>query len=115
MSTVLVVGGDHIDGIKDVLNQRGIKQISHWAGRKSGDSHKVIPHNTRLIVLVTQFVNHSLMYSIKQYAAKRGLKVLYTGSNGASQLKMQLEKLGNVMVDACRKTYSQLILQPNFI
>jgi hypothetical protein len=115
MSTVLVVGGDHIDGIKEALNQNGIKHINHWAGRKSADSHKVIPQNTRLIVLVTQFVNHSLMYSIKQYAAKRGLKVLYTGSNGASQLKMQLEKLGNVMVDACRKTYNLLLLKANLL
>ncbi len=107
MSEVLVVGGDHIDGIKTVLNQHGVDQINHWAGRKSGDTHRAIPQNTRYIVLVTKFISHSFMYRIKQYAAKRGLTVLYTSTNSASQLKMQLAKMAETAAGCCRKTYQQ--------
>jgi hypothetical protein len=106
MRSVLVVGGDHIDGIKQALSQSGIDKISHWAGRKSGDTHRVIPQNTHYIVLITKFISHSFMHSIKQYAAKRGLTVLYTSTNSASQLSMQLAKLANTAEDYCRKTHT---------
>ncbi len=104
MSAVLVVGGNHIDGIKALLNQRGVYKINHWAGRKVGDSHKIIPQNTSLVVLVTKFISHSFTHKIKNSAAKRGLTVLYTGGNGASQLKLQLQQLGKTIDTACRKT-----------
>lgn len=104
MSSVLVVGGDQIDGIKKALNQRGVNEVNHWDGRKVGDSHKVIPYNTNLIVLVTKFISHSFTHKIKHLALKRGLPVLYVGSNGASQLKLKLEGVSNVMLDGCRKT-----------
>ena len=38
MSSVLIVGGDQIDGIKQVLDNHGVNQIHHWTGRKVGDS-----------------------------------------------------------------------------
>ena len=58
MSAVLIVGGDHIAGIKQAISNIGISEIYHWTGRKPGDSHKAIPLNTRFIVMVTGFFNH---------------------------------------------------------
>lgn len=112
MRSVLIVGGDQIDGIKQVLSQYGVDHIHHWSGRKAGDGHKVIPQNTRLIVLITDWISHSFTYSIKRTAAKRGLKVIYTG-NGAAQLQAKLEKIGNTLVDACRKTINYPFLLPH--
>ena len=51
MSTALIVGGDQIASIKEELKNFGITEINHWSGRKVGDGKKVIPHDTKLIVL----------------------------------------------------------------
>ncbi len=102
MSKVLVVGGDKVDSIRQVLLKRGIDQIEHWSGRKAGDMHGVIPRNLEMIVLVTSSINHSFTYRIKNLANKRGLKVVFT-KNGADSLQRVLaaaSDLGN----GCRKT-----------
>jgi len=78
MSSVLIVGGDQVDGIKEVLGNYGISNIHHWSGRNGGDGNKVIPQNTKVIVLVTKWVNHSITYKVKKHATKHGIKVLYT-------------------------------------
>lgn len=78
MQKALVIGGDRIDGIKQVLHAQGIDNIHHWTGRKSGDVKRDLPANCQVIVLVTGWLNHSMMYRIKHLAHKRGLKLLYT-------------------------------------
>jgi len=40
MSTVLIVGGDQIDGLKKIVSEYGHHDVEHWSGRKSGDHHK---------------------------------------------------------------------------
>ena len=94
MSSVLIVGGDQIDGIKQVLNNHGVDQINHWSGRKSGDSNKVIPLDTKIIVLITNWISHSITHKIKRSAIKRGIKVIYT-PNGATALHNRLVKSGS--------------------
>lgn len=76
MSSVLIVGGDQIEGIKEVFGSYGIDQVSHWSGRKAGDSNKVIPQNTKVIVLITKWINHSITYKLKRNAVRRGIKVM---------------------------------------
>lgn len=34
MSSVLIVGGDQIKGIKEVFGSYGIDQVNHWSGYK---------------------------------------------------------------------------------
>lgn len=92
MSTALVVGGDQIDGIKQVLTHHGITHINHWTGRKVGDGKKVIPHDTELIVLVTDWISHNFTHKIKQNAAKRGVRIVYT-PNGPAALRARLDRL----------------------
>lgn len=91
MSSVLIVGGDQIDGIKKVLNNHGVQHISHWSGRKVGDSNKVIPSHVDMIVLITNWISHSITHKVKQNAIKRGIKVIYT-PNGSAALQARLEK-----------------------
>jgi len=92
MSSVLIVGGDQIDGIKQVLINFGVDHIHHWSGRKSGDSNKVIPHDTKIIVLVTNWISHSITHKVKRNALKRGIKVIYT-PNGSMALHNRLQKV----------------------
>ncbi|HYD33664.1 MAG TPA: hypothetical protein VEA39_03755, partial [Methylophilaceae bacterium] len=69
-----------------------MKRISHWTGRKAGDSNKVIPRDTRLIVLITDWVSHSFTEKVKRDASRRGIRIVYT-LHGPTALKSRLEKL----------------------
>ena len=90
MSTALIVGGDQIASIKEELKNYGITEINHWSGRKVGDGKKVIPHDTKLIVLITDWISHQFTHKIKQDAAKRGLQIIYT-PNGPVSLRAKLK------------------------
>jgi hypothetical protein len=92
MSSVLIVGGDQIEGIKEVFGNYGIDHISHWSGRKAGDSNKVIPQNTKVIVLVTKWINHSITYKLKRDALRRGIKVIYTPNASRERLSEIIER-----------------------
>lgn len=108
MSSALIVGGDQIDSIKQVLGHYGITHIDHWSGRKVGDSKRVIPQNTQLIVLVTDWISHTFTHNIKRNAAKRGLRIVYT-PNGPTALRIRLDRLHIEAADSegvCRKTLS---------
>jgi len=72
MSSVLIVGGDQVDGIKEVLGNYGVSNIHHWSGRNGDDGNKVIPQSIKVIVLVTKWVNHSITYKVKKHATKHG-------------------------------------------
>ncbi|MEZ0232136.1 MAG: DUF2325 domain-containing protein [Methylophilaceae bacterium] len=106
MSTALIVGGDQIDGIKQELSNHGITHINHWSGRKVGDGKKIIPHDTELIVLITDWISHTFTHKIKQNAAKRGVKIVYT-PNGPAALRARLKGIADrtVSESACRKTF----------
>ena len=83
-SSALIVGGDHINGIKKILMHHGIDQINHWSGRKVGDSHKIIPKDTQIIVLITDWISHAFTMKVKKTATKQGIKVIYVPNNSAT-------------------------------
>jgi hypothetical protein len=90
MLKALMIGGDRIEGIRQVLQAQGIDKIDHWTGRKPGDVKRELPANVNVIVLVTDWLNHSMMYRVKHLAHKRGLKLLYT-HNSADGMQRVLE------------------------
>lgn len=104
MSSILIVGGDKIQGIKNVLSHFEVDDINHWSGRKVGDSNKVIPQDTQLIVLITDWISHKLTKKIKENAAKRGVRIVYT-PNGSAPLLARLISLkeGETMESDCQK------------
>ncbi len=91
MSSVLIVGGDQIDGIKHVLNKHGVDDINHWPGRKTGDTHKVIPLDTSIIIFITNWISHSITHKVKKDAIKRGIKLIYA-TNDATALHHRLQQ-----------------------
>jgi len=116
MNTALVVGGDYIDGIKQVLTSYGINEVNHWPGRKVGDTKKVIPHDTQLIVLVTDWISHSFTRKIKSNAAKRGIRVVYT-PNGPKALRARLDRINQDLAaeSDCRAYPDKIALFKDFI
>lgn len=76
--SALIIGGDKIDSIRDELFAQGVMDIAHWTGRKHGEKRNVIPGNTRCIVVLTNYVNHSLVGKIKKEAKRLGIPIHYT-------------------------------------
>jgi hypothetical protein len=74
----LIIGGDNIKSIREELHTRGINQVTHWSGRKSGDRNNVIPDNIELVVVVINYVNHSFSCKVKKAARRLNLPVIYS-------------------------------------
>jgi len=74
----LVVGGDNIESLRSELRAQGIEQVTHWTGRKHGDKHYVIPRNVKFIVVLVNFVNHSLSVKVKKDAKRLNLPVVFS-------------------------------------
>ena len=87
--TTLVIGGDRIDTIRRELAEYGLRDIEHWGGRKPADSRKSIPERIKLVVVVTDQLSHSMLYSITVGATRLGLSVIYT-RRSAHELRIKL-------------------------
>jgi len=62
MSAVLNVGGEQIDGSKHALVKHDIDHINHWSGRKAGDSKKIIAHDSKIFVVITNWISHAISH-----------------------------------------------------
>lgn len=78
---VLVVGGDRIDPIKNILSDLGVAKITHWEMRKSAEVRKQIPQNTECILMLTNFLNHNAMYKVKSSAKKLNVPFVCANRN----------------------------------
>lgn len=74
----LVVGGDNIESVRNELQAQGIRQVTHWAGRKHGDKRYVIPRDVELVVVLVNYVNHSLSTKVKREAKRLNLPVIFS-------------------------------------
>lgn len=72
------MGGDRLGGIKEKLNKNGFESIGHISGRKSSDKKVKIPQDTDLILVLVDYVGHSLTESIKKESKRNGIKVAFS-------------------------------------
>lgn len=84
MKTALIVGGDRIKSVRQALERQGIDEVTHWSGRKPGDSKHPIPRNTELVVILIDWISHALAEKVKRDARTLGMQVLYARGNGGS-------------------------------
>jgi hypothetical protein len=93
MNAVLV-GADRLGNIPQVLEKMGIRIARHITGRASGHQRQVgpLPHNTDLLILFTDFLNHNVMRSYRSRAAAQGIQILAC-RRSASCLLVQLSTL----------------------
>ncbi len=75
--TAVIVGGDYIKQIEKVFAGKGVTRVEHWTGRKSGDLRKTLPGDTSLVVLLCDYLNHSLAKKVRDDAERLGLPVIY--------------------------------------
>ena len=79
--SVLVVGGDRLDAMKDFLGDRlGADRIAHYSGRKLKLLKNGIPKNVDLMIVLTDYINHDLMKAYKNIARKKEIPFVCTHS-----------------------------------
>ena len=77
MSAILIIGGDRLGNIVELLQGEGFKEIHHVSGRKSSQTGIKIPAGIERILVLTDFVNHNLAKIIKNQAKERCLPIIF--------------------------------------
>lgn len=90
--TALIVGGDYIQTLKRELLAHGLTNVEHWDGRRSRFTRRTIPGATRLVVILYDYVNHSVSNALKQQANKNGIPLVFCRSS-AHELRRKLENM----------------------
>ncbi|WP_142414693.1 DUF2325 domain-containing protein [Hathewaya massiliensis] len=75
--SVLVIGGDRIQTIRKKLSDYGFQNIDHVTGRKKNDKRMDISENFDLVLVLTDFIGHTLSKSIKNKGKEKDVKVLF--------------------------------------
>jgi hypothetical protein len=70
--TVLIVGGDYIISLRRELLAHGLQRVEHWDGRQPRSTKRIIPNRARLVVILYDYVSHSVSNALKQQANKGG-------------------------------------------
>lgn len=76
--SILVIGGDGIGSISQKLMDTGFSDIQHVSGRKPSDRKLKISSETDLVLVLVDFIGHSLMSSIKKESKKHGVKITFS-------------------------------------
>jgi len=74
----LIVGGDRVGTYKDFLAERGYGPVRHWSGRKQSECHRTIPIDTRVVVVMVDYVNHGLARKIRRSADEMDVPVVFS-------------------------------------
>lgn len=83
--SVLIIGADNLGRIEKELQELGIHHIEHITGRNAADKKKFnIPKATRLIVVLTDYINHNTAQNVKQLAKLRGVPLVFAKRSWSS-------------------------------
>lgn len=88
--TALIVGGDRLGNIPDLLNAKGIQEYIHWPGRKKGMRNREIPLNVDMIIVLYDFIEHNLASIIKKQSKNLDVPCIFA-KRASSDLAMKLE------------------------
>ena len=77
MAGVLVIGGDKVGAIENMLQEKGFRNVYHVSGRKKSEVKAMIPADTELIVVFINFVNHNLSKNIKKLAKQKQVPIVF--------------------------------------
>ncbi|MDT2046105.1 dihydroorotate dehydrogenase [Priestia aryabhattai] len=77
MKSLLVVGGDNIEGLIEKLKKSGFDHVFHCNGRKANMTKISIPKKIDAILILTNYINHNLSLAIKRQAQERKIPVYY--------------------------------------
>ena len=82
--SVLIIGGDRIEPMKEVLREFGASRFTHWDARNPRVTRKKIPECTQCVVMMTDFLNHNAMNHFKREAKRLGI-ALFQAERGVPE------------------------------
>ena len=82
--SVLLIGGDKVNKITELLQNLGVSKTVHWDSRKNSTSHKKIPFDTDVVIMLVDFLKHNSMSHFKKSAKKRNIPYICTRRGSAS-------------------------------
>lgn len=88
--SVLVIGGDKITRLQSLLLALGATKMHHWDSRCNSTSHKELPQNTDMIIMMIDFLKHNSMDHFKRQAKKSNIPFLCVkGMSGCSECQIR--------------------------
>ncbi|MDR0664826.1 MAG: DUF2325 domain-containing protein [Helicobacteraceae bacterium] len=93
MESVLVLGGDRVEAIKEVLYARGVTQVTHWDMRKARDCDRKLPECADCVVMMIDYISHNAMNHFKKEAKKKNVPVV-CAKRGTGSIVCALDRLG---------------------
>ncbi len=87
----LLIGADRLGNIPDLLENRGIEEFTHWDGRKKGMRKLKIPHDTDVVIIFTDFIEHRLTEKIKSETKALNIPCIFS-RRAVSDLSKQMDK-----------------------
>ncbi|MDR3347416.1 MAG: DUF2325 domain-containing protein [Helicobacteraceae bacterium] len=91
--SVLVIGGDRVDSIKEVLYSRGADEVTHWDMRKARDCDRKLPECADCVVMMIDYLSHNAMSHFKKEAKKNGVPVI-CAKRGSASISCALDQVG---------------------
>ncbi|KAB3534482.1 DUF2325 domain-containing protein [Alkaliphilus pronyensis] len=85
----LLVGGDKLGNIPNILMEYGIKDYTHWTGRKKGMRNYEIPNETDMIIVFYDFIEHNITQIVKEKAKQNNIPCVFS-RRACSDLSKQL-------------------------
>jgi hypothetical protein len=76
--SALIVGGDRVGPYKDYLLGQGFGPVRHWTGRNQSECHRSIPLDTRVVVVMVDFINHGLAKKIRRAADEMAVPIVFS-------------------------------------
>ncbi|MDF2546557.1 MAG: hypothetical protein K0R93_1455 [Anaerosolibacter sp.] len=92
--TALIVGGDRLGNIPDVLQEKGINDYIHWSGRKKGMRKMSVPSNVDMVIVLYDFIEHRLTEIIKEQTKSMDIPCIFS-KRASSDLVGKLENCIN--------------------
>jgi hypothetical protein len=82
--SLLILGGDRINPILNILEELGVSDIIHWTARNQKNGRKKakkIPNKVDMILMLTNFLNHNAMSYYRTEAKAKDLPIIYSTRN----------------------------------
>lgn len=76
--SILLVGGDKLGNITEKLMENGFNDIEHVTGRKSGARKIKVSPKTDLVLVLIDYVGHTLAENMKEESKRSDVKIAFT-------------------------------------
>ncbi|HEY8463571.1 MAG TPA: DUF2325 domain-containing protein [Bacillota bacterium] len=74
---IVIYGGDRLGKIPLLLKNHGFNLVKHVTGRKHSDLKTNIPSHVSTVLVLTDYLSHSMLSDVKTTAKRKGLKTVF--------------------------------------